>query len=256
MDREVAIELLKQEKRAHAQVVSMADMIGIGKEHTDEGRATIEALDLAIEALMLRDKYVKALERMIEGAKEINKFLDEAAEKSDEKLQLSGETSTCKLKKDHDFLTREGEKVSKEQKSKLDCISRSWMVNALQEVNGESDMPDFWHEGMNDAIEEVKNAPSVTPTEQTIKEIMDFIGGMNMVGEITSEAYAKISDFVDDGTPTERTGEWKKEVNEKLGKCLRVVYVCSACGCAVGCEHFLRRSYCPNCGAKMKGGKE
>jgi rubrerythrin len=47
-------------------------------------------------------------------------------------------------------------------------------------------------------------------------------------------------------------GEWKKEVNEKLGKCLRVVYVCSACGCAVGCESFHRRSYCPNCGAKMK----
>ena len=53
-----------------------------------------EALDLAIYALMLRDKYVKAVERMIEGAKEINKCLEEATKKSDEKHQLSEETST------------------------------------------------------------------------------------------------------------------------------------------------------------------
>ena len=73
-----------------------------------------------------------------------------------------------------------------------DCISRSWMVNALQEVNGESDMPSFWHEGMNDAIEEVKNAPSVTPTE--------------------------------------RTGEWIENATE--GQDIDPPYICSTCGYA------------------------
>lgn len=51
MDRNTAIELLEQEKRVQAQFVNMTELIGIRKEYGDKGLATIEALDLAIEAL-------------------------------------------------------------------------------------------------------------------------------------------------------------------------------------------------------------
>lgn len=51
MDRKVAIELLKQEKGVQVQFVGMSELIGMSKEYTDKGRATIKALDLAIETL-------------------------------------------------------------------------------------------------------------------------------------------------------------------------------------------------------------
>lgn len=74
MDREVAIELLKQEKGVLVQVINTGYMIGIGKEYTDKGRATIEALDLAIKALgqtvsedcISRDGLLFSLEPMME----------------------------------------------------------------------------------------------------------------------------------------------------------------------------------------------
>lgn len=40
------------------------------------GEETKEAIDMAIEALVLYDKHNKAVERMVEGAKEINIFLE------------------------------------------------------------------------------------------------------------------------------------------------------------------------------------
>jgi len=49
-------------------------------------------------------------------------------------------------------------------------------------------------------------------------------------------------------------GHWIKEENPNLGVCLKEVYVCSNCNVAVGCQYFVRRSFCPNCGADMRGG--
>lgn len=48
-------------------------------------------------------------------------------------------------------------------------------------------------------------------------------------------------------------GEWKKVTNPTLGICLQEVYICSVCGIASGCQYSARRSFCPNCGARMKG---
>ena len=53
--------------------------------------------------------------------------------------------------------------------------------------------------------------------------------------------------------PGWKTGEWIKHENPTLGQCLKIVYDCSVCHMGVGCEYFIRRSFCPNCGADMRG---
>lgn len=53
--------------------------------------------------------------------------------------------------------------------------------------------------------------------------------------------------------PERKVGHWIEHSNPNLGPCMRVSYECSCCHAWLGCEYFLRRSYCPNCGAKMEG---
>jgi hypothetical protein len=53
--------------------------------------------------------------------------------------------------------------------------------------------------------------------------------------------------------PERTKGEWIKHENPTLGQCLKIVYECSVCHKGVGCEYFVRRSFCPNCGADMRG---
>lgn len=50
-----------------------------------------------------------------------------------------------------------------------------------------------------------------------------------------------------------KKGKWIKHENPTLGQCLKIVYECSECHKGVGCEYFVRRSFCPNCGADMRG---
>ena len=45
--------------------------------------------------------------------------------------------------------------------------------------------------------------------------------------------------------------KWIKHENNKLGICMKVSWECSNCKTWLGCEHFVRRNYCPNCGAMM-----
>jgi len=53
--------------------------------------------------------------------------------------------------------------------------------------------------------------------------------------------------------PERKKGKWIKHENPTLGHCLQVIYECSVCHIAHGCEYFVRRSFCPNCGADMRG---
>ena len=53
--------------------------------------------------------------------------------------------------------------------------------------------------------------------------------------------------------PERKTGKWIKHENPTLGHCMKIFYECSVCHIAVGCEYFVRRSFCPNCGADMRG---
>ena len=139
MDRSYAIKRIKEIQRLYSFTPAIH-----------------EALDLAIEALVLQDRHIKAVERMIEGAKEINRFLEEAAKKSDEKLQLSPKTSTISeeistnsnknLKDNLSFsksvklinpcnsLLTEDSEACKEQKSKLDCISRADAIAYIDRI--------------------------------------------------------------------------------------------------------------------------
>lgn len=50
------------------------------------------------------------------------------------------------------------------------------------------------------------------------------------------------------------TGEWVLECDG--GNECDNLYRCSMCGVEYGCEEYDRPNFCPNCGAKMDGGKE
>lgn len=51
----------------------------------------------------------------------------------------------------------------------------------------------------------------------------------------------------------QKTAHWIKHENRNLGQCMKISYECSNCKVWLGCEYFVRKSYCPNCGAKMEG---
>ena len=53
-------------------------------------------------------------------------------------------------------------------------------------------------------------------------------------------------------TPQPKMGRWIKHENPNLGQCMKISYECSNCKVWLGCEYFVRKSYCPNCGAKMQ----
>ena len=101
-----------------------------------------------------------------------------------------------------------------------DCIDRRELLIALMEYHNDSDMPTYWHRGVADAIEIVRNFPSVVPKDHI-------------------------------GESTEMFGEWvESEIPNEL-------YVCSECGGACWSYDWdrtiVKSFYCPNCGAKMKG---
>lgn len=51
----------------------------------------------------------------------------------------------------------------------------------------------------------------------------------------------------------QKTAHWIRHENRNLGQCMKISYECSNCKVWLGCEYFVRKSYCPNCGAKMEG---
>ena len=48
-----------------------------------------------------------------------------------------------------------------------------------------------------------------------------------------------------------KTGHWVEHKNDKLGVCMKVSWECSNCHTWLGCEYFVRKNFCPNCGARM-----
>lgn len=89
------------------------------------------------------------------------------------------------------------------------------------------------------------------------KYIEDIMGRPVYTHELAYDAVEKEikekakDDFLKLCAESELTAHWIKHENDNLGICMRVSYECSNCNVFVGCEHFLRRSFCPNCGAKM-----
>ena len=46
-------------------------------------------------------------------------------------------------------------------------------------------------------------------------------------------------------------GHWERQIRNDLGSKLNDIIICSNCSIAFSSENQVRRSYCPNCGAKM-----
>ena len=65
-------------------------------------------------------------------------------------------------------------------------------------------------------------------------------------------AYSLVQE-IPSAEPERKKGEWIKHENPTLGRCMKIIYECSVCHKAVGCEYFVRRSFCPSCGADMRG---
>lgn len=105
------------------------------------------------------------------NSEEENEALDLAIEALQEKHQLSRETSTntptcnqkqvtSKLKNPHDSLLKADSDECKEQKSKLDCISRQQAIDEVKKMEMDKiSIVGFW--------ELIESLPPVTPTERT-----------------------------------------------------------------------------------------
>ena len=49
-------------------------------------------------------------------------------------------------------------------------------------------------------------------------------------------------------------GRWIRKLDTRFGPMLNDLIICSVCNIAFSTENMIRRSYCPNCGAKMDEG--
>lgn len=102
-----------------------------------------------------------------------------------------------------------------------DLISRQAILDKIRKIEGE---PDYQHQGEDWAV------------------------GLCIAESIVEEA--------ETAEPERKKGKWIKHENPTLGRCMKIIYECSVCHKAVGCEYFVRRSFCPNCGAEMSRGEE
>ncbi len=69
------------------------------------------------------------------------------------------------------------------------------------------------------------------------------------------ETFSKAIDKGIEALENQKTGHWIKHEKPNLGQCMKISYECSNCKVWLGCEYFIRKSYCPNCGAEMEGDK-
>lgn len=51
-------------------------------------------------------------------------------------------------------------------------------------------------------------------------------------------------------------GRWIRKLDTRFGPMLNDLIICSVCNIAFSTENMIRRSYCPNCGAKMDDSTE
>lgn len=231
MDRREAIRVIKE---------LLADRDNDSRYPCVSSPRHYEALDLAIGALQEPITIRKVVleptnpETLLEqGMRSLDGLEAELFVK--EKYQLSGETST-KLKNPDDSLLTEDSEACKEQKSKLDCISREQAIEAMAPFDTNHELRDT-----------LDNLPPVIPTEHKTTETM-IVDGVEM--EIDPVSY-EIGYSHGQTAPIEMTGEW-------IG-----LDECSVCGKQAydfiegfveGIEYL--PNYCPNCGADMRGDKE
>lgn len=111
-----------------------------------------------------------------------------------------------------------------------DLISREALKKEIENLIGYS----LSYEAILNAID---NAPTVELDEGVIQEVLK----KRCMTVITNEYLIEL--ITSNGKRPQ--GEWLKNANQ--------IYKCSLCG-AYGNPNYFR--FCPNCGAKMKGGAE
>ena len=117
-----------------------------------------------------------------------------------------------------------------------DCISRQAAIRWVKTECNPYGKPTLEFESGKKVIEHLEQMPSVDITEtETCQKCQET------TERVLANAKAKAE-------PTQ--GEWHKEYADEL--CLIATYTCSECG-SMELSEF---KYCPNCGAKMKGGTE
>ena len=214
MTREEAIYVLKN-----------AAWLGSDKDR----EATEEAVNMAIEALQNLSKpnnglqgsdlisRQDALDMLCEDCRFISakdcEYRDVCKTRNFIMLLPSADKKqvTGKLKNRDDSLLTADSEACKEQKSKLDLISRQDAIDAVENANPNDSM---YHYYKHIAIEELLKIP---PAEQ-------------------------------------KQGKWGKEIKGN-GWSEWAVLTCDQCGAVIENPTF-ETNYCPNCGARMKGGAE
>lgn len=93
--------------------------------------------------------------------------------------------------------------------------------------------------------------------ERAIEMLTNMRNNYDAYGQLTGDdEITQMLDTAIESLKERKTGRWIRHENHNLGKCMQITYECSVCKTGVGCEYFLRRSYCPNCGAEMEGAEE
>lgn len=83
-------------------------------------------------------------------------------------------------------------------------------------------------------------------------KIKQYITDIEEENENLAEQNRMLTERIKELEKQKLKGKWRVERNPNAGVCLKEVYVCSNCNTAVGCQYFVRRSFCPNCGADMR----
>ena len=129
-------------------------LYGNCRENTETYAQMREAIDMAISALQWQDKMIKDIENFIlygEEKTETKKHQKEVGAVADgivgyETIKKSAEQVTSKLKKPCDSLLTEDSADSKEQKSKLNLISRADAITFVGEAIADGAS---WYDALN-----------------------------------------------------------------------------------------------------------
>ena len=68
-----------------------------------------------------------------------------------------------------------------------------------------------------------------------------------------TKAAWKVIEDLPSAQPERKKGKWIRKTDTRFGEMLNDILICSECGIAFSTLNMIRRSYCPNCGARMEG---
>ena len=147
-----------------------------------------------------------------------------------------------------------------------DCISRQQAIDALDKHIDTFDAIDTNYLcGLRTAMSILKEMPSAQPEthdKRTETHECDLIGRQeaidivrNRVKRFTTACVLAVTEIekLPSARPERKKGHWIRHITTGLGPKLNDTIECSECRIAFSTENMFRRSFCPNCGADMRG---